>query len=380
MKADTIDVNKNVLIWIRKTSGYSVEEIANKLKTSIDFINDVENGTEKLTLSQLKKLSSIYKKPVALFFLSKPKKEYNMPRDFRSIPEKNNIFDKKTISIINKARNIQNILKDLQKNINYKNREKIRRANINDNPENIANEYRQLFEFDENKQINFKNSYDVYKYLRHSIETFDVFTFQFSIPIGDARGFTLNDEKPNIMVINSADKIEARIFTIMHEFGHIILGEGGIDLPEENDSNQNDIERWCNRFASSFLLPESLADDLFKNVDNITMDKTLVRLSNKYSISRLFLLVKMLNLNYITKDEFDSLKYSHKNEKKLNKKDKDKYSVIPQERTCVSQMGYKFISIVESNYQEDFITYNDVLDLLSIKSKNYDKVIERVMK
>ena len=57
-----------VLRALRETSGYSVEEVAKKLKTSGGKIEAVEKGESGFTLAQIKKLADIYKRPLAAFF------------------------------------------------------------------------------------------------------------------------------------------------------------------------------------------------------------------------------------------------------------------------------------------------------------------------
>ena len=62
------------------------------------------------------------------------------------------------------------------------------------------------------------------------------------MPIEDARGFALADANPKIIVVNSKDQIEARIFTLLHEFAHILLGETSISIPDLRSNNT--IEKW----------------------------------------------------------------------------------------------------------------------------------------
>jgi len=47
---------------------------------------------------------------------------------------------------------------------------------------------------------------------------------------------------------------------------------------------------------------------------------------------------------------------------------------------CLSEVGNKFVSIVANNYDRDYITYTDALNYLSIKSKNFDKVLAQARK
>lgn len=61
-------VKPEVLIQIRKNSGYSVEDVARKLRVDVAKVLDVESGKDTFTLRQLIRLSEIYLVPLAAFF------------------------------------------------------------------------------------------------------------------------------------------------------------------------------------------------------------------------------------------------------------------------------------------------------------------------
>lgn len=67
-KSLSIKINPDVFKWLRESSGWSQEEIAKRLNTSIDSINKIENGQKQPTIKQLNELSNIFKRPVAAFF------------------------------------------------------------------------------------------------------------------------------------------------------------------------------------------------------------------------------------------------------------------------------------------------------------------------
>ena len=307
-KSFTVDVIPQVLSWLRTSAGWEIEEVAKRLETTVEVVRDLESGKRSPTMRQLHVLSEIYKRPIASFFLSKPKQERPMPKDYRFLPNKTNIFDRKILLAIRRTRSLQNLSKELSLNINYTTKTEIKSAKLTDNPELIASEYREMLNLDIEKQRKFRDSYKMLRHLRDVFEDHNILVFQFSMPIEDARGFALADETPNIIVINSKDSIEARLFTLMHEFGHIILGETVIDLPEESLQFRNNIEAWCNTFSSAFLLPKEVAIDLFdKNKHKLTETDTLNALSKKYKVSKAVLLVKMVNLDYISKQELESV-------------------------------------------------------------------------
>jgi Zn-dependent peptidase ImmA (M78 family) len=380
-KTFTVEVAPQVLIWLRTSAGWKIDEVARKLHTSVEVVEGIESGKKNPTMGQLNILSDIYKRPIASFFLSKPKQERPMPKDYRLLPNKIDIFDRKTILVIRMARNLQNVSMELSLNINYSTKTEIKKSKLTDNPEFIASEYREALNFDIEKQRKFRDAYKMMSYLRDVLEDLNILVFQFSMPVEDARGFALTDEFPNIIVINTKDSIEARLFTLLHEFGHIILGETVIDLPAVSLQTRNDIEDWCNSFASAFLLPKEVSIDLFnKYSPNLTQTDTLNALSKRYKVSKAALLIKMVNLNYISRQEFESVlaRYTS-NETEVEKKEKKVIGIASDQR-CISEVGNKFVSLVANNFDREFITYNDALSFLSIKSRNFDKVLARARK
>ena len=381
-KSISIEVVPEVLKWLRQSSGWKIDEVSKRLGTTSETILEFEAGKKSPTLAQLRILSKSYKRPLASFFLSEPKKEKPLPKDYRFLSNRANIFDKKTILAIRRSRSLQSIGKELSLNIRYETVTKAKKAVLTDNPELIAGEYRELFSLDFEKQRKLKDAYKLFGYLRDVLEDSNVLVFQFSMPIEDARGFALADDLPSIIVINLKDSIEARLFTLMHEFGHILLGETVIDIPNESLENRDNVERWCNRFSATFLLPKQSAEELFKEYHGrLTETEILNSLSRKYKVSKAVLLVKMLELDYISRQEFDSVlaRYVSKEGEKRTEEKKKMVGVTSDQR-CLSEVGNKFVSLVANNFDRDFITYSDALSYLSIKSKNFDMVLAKARK
>ncbi|MGC8581748.1 MAG: helix-turn-helix domain-containing protein [Thermoplasmata archaeon] len=67
-KSKKVKISSAVLKDLIENYGYSIEELAKKLKVPTSKINDVEMGKEDFTLNQIKKLSQIYNIPIAAFF------------------------------------------------------------------------------------------------------------------------------------------------------------------------------------------------------------------------------------------------------------------------------------------------------------------------
>jgi len=378
----TIDINPEVFKWLRESSGWTIEEVARRLNTSVSVIRDIEAGKRKPTLRQLRELSLAFKVPLAAFLLPEPREE-KWPKDYRMIPGKEGVFDKKTIVALRRARSLQETARELLENIGYEIVPKIDKAKLTDKPEKIAKKYREMLELTEDTQRGFKSAYAMFNYLRDWLEDLNIFVFQFSMPVEDARGFTLADEHPVVIVVNSKDVIEARIFTLMHEFAHVLLGESGIDTPDILAPAPSSIEKWCNEFAASFLLPKELAIRVFdKYRSSLTNIETLNRLSRKLKVSKQMLLYNMLKFNFITKKDYEQILNLYKpqknSEQKEEEKSEQKEGGPPADKRVISELGDKFISVVAHNLYQEYITYADALAYLSVKTKTFEKLLAQV--
>ena len=382
-KQIAVSVEISVLKWLIESSGWTRGEIAKRLNTSAQNIEKMESGEKKPSFRQLEELSVIFKRPVASFLLSKPLTEKPKPKDYRMLPDKTNKFDKKTILVMRHARRLQELSKELSRNVNYETKSRIEKAKLSDDPATFALKFREKFNLSEEKQRKFKTPYELFNYLRDILEDQNIYLFQFSMPVEDARGFVFVDETPNVIVVNTKDNIEARIFSLMHEFAHILLGESVIDLPDATHSFKDDVERWCNEFSSALLLPKDLAKSAFDtNRANLTQKETLRYLSNKYKVSKAMLLLNMFKLEYIERTDYDAILARFKKEEIKPKKEAEEGTGggIPSEVRCLSEVGNKFVSLVANNYDRDHITYTDALNYLSLKSKSFDKVLSKAKK
>lgn len=376
-----VEVDPHVFKWLRESAGWSIEDVSKRLKTNPETIQKFEKGEKKPSLHQLRELASAFKRPVAAFLLSKPKTEQPLPTDYRMLPERKDVFDKKTILTIRKARNLQEVSRELLTNVDDQITPRIGRKTIHDNPETLAEEYRTRFGITTELQGKYRNAYELFHHIRDKLEDHNILIFQYSMPVEDARGFALVDKKPNIIVINTKDSIEARLFSLMHEVGHIILGESAIDLPDATAVSRNNIERWCDSFAANFLLPKALAKAVFKEREStLTETATLNYLSRKYKVSKAMLLVSMNTTGFITRNQVEEVLKRHKTAERQRKEGEKTKGSVSADKRCISEKGTKFISLVANNYDRNNITYTDALNYLSIKSKNFDKVLAKARK
>jgi Zn-dependent peptidase ImmA (M78 family) len=375
-EVERFEVDSKLLSWAIDSSGWGEKELSEKMKISEKTLGSWLEGTANLTYNQLIEIAKRTKRPIASFFLQKPPKEKPLPKDYRLHPKKRGEFDKQTIFAIRKARKLQEIVKNLMNSLYEDRKKKLKKRKLIESPRKVAEELRSIFGLTEQIQRKFRDPYQFKNFLRQKLEHNNIFVFQISMPEEDARGFALADSFPNVVSINSKDSIEARIFTMMHEVGHILLKDTSISIPDLGD--QNVIEKWCNEFASSFLLPPDLARKIFReHNENLVSSLTLKSLSRTYKLSKNMLLYNMAKLRFITFEDYHEILERYKKYEKIQKENSSG-GPVPVETKCLSELGEKFVSLVAENTQRNNITYSDALGYLSIKSHNFDRLIKKI--
>ena len=121
------------------------------------------------------------------------------------------------------------------------------------------------------------------------------------------RGFSISERQLPCIVLNSHDALNGKIFTLIHEFSHILLHNGGIcDLENyRNPLNENQmIETFCNYIAGATLVPANalLANSLVRQKERAWSETDLNNLASIFSVSQEVILRRLLTLGRTTEE------------------------------------------------------------------------------
>ncbi|MBE0433780.1 ImmA/IrrE family metallo-endopeptidase, partial [candidate division WOR-3 bacterium] len=354
---------------------------AKKMKTTT--ARTIENwekgeGAEKPTFAHLERLASIYKRPITAFLLPTPPEEPSFPKDFRTHPsEEKKPLDPKTYLAIRKARRFQYSAIELFKELGEPVKKLSMMANLTDDPEELAERLR--------TQLDVK---DFYHSASHTTETAleewirileknGVLVFQISISKNkEIRGFSLVDEDVPVVVLRRSDEPSAKIFTLFHEFAHLLLREGGICDLEETETSQS-IETFSNHFAGAFLVPknELLNHPLVKANEILKEwpEDILKDIARYFKVSKEVILRRLLILNKTTKA------YYRMKHKEWKGKYKGPFGRGRNEiKICIQERGKKYIFTVFRAYEQNKINNISVADYLGVKLDRIPKVKEAI--
>jgi len=374
-----VNISPAIIKWARESGGFSVKEVANKLRTSEENYEKIETGKKNPTYRQLDILANYFKRPLATFFLPEPPEEPSIAASFRILPKSEEYLSKELHLAIRKARYYQSIANELMRDLGIDIKLKVPSVSINDDPIIIAQKERERFGISIDKQLKWQNAYSAFNEWRSAVEQLNVLVFQYKFPLQSARGFSLMDKAPPVIVLNSSDNVLARIFTLFHEYGHILLESPEIYAEEEEISANNlEVETWCNRFSSEFLIPESvLRDDMdfqdfLKSQQLSELPEILKSLSKKFKVSRYAVLTKIRSLNLVSQSDYESEKAKLKRE---SIPAKGKPFITPPQK-CIHEKGKKFVSLVLQSKERGLITTADIVEYLSVKLRHLNEIEE----
>lgn len=369
-------MNPDVLRWARESAGWSIEDSAARLDVDKRSLEAWESSPQPLRYKALLDLAAQYKRPVAALLLSKPPSELAPPTDFRALPGKRGAMGSETLLAIRRATRLQALARELLTAFGRSIAPQISKAVLTDDPEQVAEAERATLGVSIEDQLGWGGSHEAFRRWRADIEERNVLVFQFAMPLEDCRGFSLAEQEPLVIVVNSADAIAPRTFTLFHEFGHLLLRTPGVCIPEVKASRApgkaETAEGWCNRFAAAFLIP---ANAVRVPPEATTSERALTEFlkseSKRFKVSREVLLRRLLDLGAVRRNQFARvlarLRAEHHPVKRTG-------GFTSPAKRSVEGRGRLLSSLILDAVQSGFLNHADAADYLSLRLKHLGEV------
>ncbi len=371
-KLQELSIAPAILSWARKSIDKTVEEAAKRLGVDESLVRRWESGEKRPTLRQVQELAGFYKRSLAVFFLPAPPNEPPPPTDFRTLPaDTTKSFSEKTILAFRRARRLQGLARELGEMTPEIRREvRLPRTATGASVPDLAARVRKALGIALSDQAGWPDERAALGAWRQAIEAQGVLVFEAGFPIEEGRAFSLYDDLAPAIVLNSKDARAGRIFSLFHEFAHLMLGEGGIcDCSDEGKA----VERFCNAFAAELLVPrQAFLDDVgrLNRGSGRWSDDELLPLARRYHVSREMILRRLVDFRRATMDYYLSRKRQWAEELRQPRRGG---RAVPARR-CLRQTGVPLTSLVLESARNERITYRDVSDFLSIGLKHLPQV------
>jgi Zn-dependent peptidase ImmA (M78 family)/DNA-binding XRE family transcriptional regulator len=327
MAKSNAHINPKMLIWSRKTVKLSIELAAQKIGVKTDKLASWEKGEAFPTIKQLYKVANVYKRPFALFYFPVPPKHFKL------------------------------------------------KGTVNQSLEKLAQKIIQYLDVNHNEVADTKPGYDALNYWKKLLESKGILVFQTSgVPLHIMRGACVAKEVLPVIIINSNDTQNGRIFSLFHELVHIVLREDGISNFRYSDRRLYDqIEVYCNQTAAEVLVPansllESLVVRSHHSRETQWTADELRKLSHRFCVSREVILRRLLTLGRTTNTFYQDYR---ENQDYITKK---KSSGGDYYRNKIAKNGGLFLNLVLQGYYQEKLTASSFWDYTQIKVSNLAKL------
>ena len=392
MPAERIPVAPGVLTWARRSAGYSdIELAARRLSVKPDQIEKWESEDLDPTITQLRNMAKLYRRPLAVLLLPEAPKDFDAMRDFRRTgSEGPPAWSPALHSEFKRALSQREVLLELAE---------LAPATVTDpgsfsltmatDAEAASQEIRRLVGMDDWPSSVLRDQRKALRAAVEAVERLGVLVLQTrDVPISEMRGFSISEWPYPVIVLNGSDWPRPRLFTLLHELMHLALHDGGVcDLHERRATNRTDsdrIEHYCNQVAAAVLIPKS---SLERNLQNFSLSnlntKDLYELSQLYPASSEVMLLRLIGLGKVTwesyrrlKPELDEIYADRRAEEKTRQRERDSgpsYYIVK-----VRNLGQGYVQSVLDAFYARAITSFDVTDYLDIKYDQLPKLQEAV--
>ncbi len=378
-----VKINPEALKWARIDAGYDYYNLPNKIKPKF---KEWESGRLMPTWKQLCDISRYFKRPTAFFFRKNFPEHLNMDLiEYRNLSEGEFQFKSPNLTLaIREAVHKRETFLELAAEMNYPkfdfSKFKLNSSNVSD----LAGHIRNVLDVDLAQQKSWlyrRNHKDIahYNFLNHWK---DVIGEQLGILIFEAPRISLNemralciyfDEHP-IILLNSADSPNARIFSIFHELTHLILGESAIC-----DVDNNNSKEWlCNSVSAEFLMPK---EDLLNNSrvrynsSGEWSNKDLFELSNVYGVSRESVLLRLINVNKASRKSYEIAKNQWDEEFKNKAKSSTGGSPVLNQ---VKYNGKMYSILLLTAYENGLMSGVDFSQSIGLRLKHVGELSQRL--
>ena len=310
------DVNPTQAKWARESAGLTLAEAAKKLMvgdskdiSAADKLSEMETGQRAVTEAMLNRMARIYRWPLIAFYLKKhPSKEAKVI-DFRTLSDDSNptqgpLIDALVTNILGRHGLLKSALEDEETahsslvglfagSTNKQEIVQFLRENLDD--ESTPQQYKHRNDFDRLRER--IHNLGVFVLLQGNLGTYHTEMYS-----DEFRGFAIADSVAPCIVLNKRVLRDARTFTLIHEFVHILLGNTGLS----GDIGGTGAEQFCNDVASEFLVPErELAALRAERLTQLSDLYTFINVAlNHFCASSALILYKTYRSNIISSKEY----------------------------------------------------------------------------
>lgn len=374
-KAQTFAANPTVLMWARERWGLDVGEAASALGIERERLERIEGGEELPTVGLLEGMTKVYQLAFTNFVLREPPRGFEDPTDFRTVGGEAPRYSKETRQAITLTHVDQDAATDLALDLGRLVTPELEQAALAQDAEELAARQRALLGVDDAAQRDWKDARAAFQQWRVRIERLGILVFLRKFPREDCRGFSSwpGGLMPAI-VVNRNEEPQAQVFTLLHEYAHLLLRQPG--LCDQNDlDDQAKVERFCNRFAAAALMPRDtvrrLVGELGLPAGQNWERGDVNKLARALKVSRPAAMLRIEELRIAARGSYRRLGYERDDDTWRPERKGGGRSNGPYARQYLNRLGTSYVQLVFDALEARLIDDTDADLHLDLRIKHF---------
>ncbi len=260
-------VEPELLAWARKTANLEPLAAERKIGLPEGRILDWEGGESRPTIAQLREAARVYRRALAVFFLTEPPQGFETLRDFRRLAEADSgEWSAALHSEYRRAHFQRDALLDIADRESDVPTTAWRITPLPSSDQELARAARKTLQQSAKvrKPTLKADEYKHLNYWTNALEEAGVLvmtTERGEVEPAEMRAFSLYSDEVPVIVLNGKDATRGRIFSLLHEYAHLLLHTEGIcdiKTDERATTPSRQLEARCNALAAEILMPAAL--------------------------------------------------------------------------------------------------------------------------
>lgn len=385
MKGVKALVNPAVLRWARETAGFDVLKASDKLYVKPERLEAWEEGKDNPSFKQLIKLSSVYKRPIGAFYLPEapdgPTLQYE--RDYRRLPGEARAHQSpELIFELRRCEYRRRVALELYDEMELEIPEVPYLVSLDEEVEVSAQRARDFLNVSIEAQLyEWKDLYQAFSGWRDALENVGILVFQASrIELNEMRAISIRERPLPFILLNSGDGINARIFSLIHEFIHSLLTVNRrteIERPAE----EQQVEVFCNAVTAALLMPAQVVQEFLHDIESYKDDTFIAMVAKRFSVSREVSVRRLHTLGLVDQAFYRQKREEYQREEEERAaKDKEKGGGPQYYIRVVNASGYRFTELVLRGLDSGSINAKEASDYFGASTKHFQDIRSLVQK
>lgn len=370
-----VNINPEILSWAVTRMGIDIKEYSCEDQKFAKWIN----GESCPTFVQAQDFAKKFVVPFGFLFLDTPPKEsIPIPYFRRRNGGEQGVYISQTILTLQDR---QEWLSDYLRNKGIEKRNYVGFFKNSNDPSEIVAYMRTLLGLQEDWAFALASESQAIKKIVEQAENIGVnICFNSSlgnntkrtIHVDDCRGFCLVDDYAPFVFVNSNDADAAKVFTLIHEFAHILKGYSAGIGDYGNLDNASEIEKFCNKVASDFLVPKRLFKEIWDN-----HPYQYSKIAKKFKVSKMVIAIKAKENRLISqqrlKELLDAWRSEPVNSYKKNNGHPDMHRIM------LRRVGRFFLVNLNNALHENRLLYTEAYRLAGMKGDTFHTITDAKM-